>query len=60
MFKEEFDMSDNNNMKSVIFGWVMLAGAYVLGRKHGREKCMSDVKDVVLNRLIKEKEEKGS
>lgn len=53
-------MSDNNNMKSVIFGWVMLAGAYVLGRKHGREKCMSDVKDVVLNRLIKEKEEKGS
>ena len=53
-------MRVNTNMKSVIFGWFMLAGAYVLGRKHGHDKCASDVKDVLFKELIKEKEEKGS
>lgn len=56
--------NNNNNVKSAIFGWVLLAGAYVLGKRHGREKCISDVKDVVLKEFIdekkKEKEEKGS
>lgn len=51
---------NDNNMKSVIFGWVMLAGAYVLGRKHGWEKCASKVKDVMLKNLIEKNEEKGS
>ena len=60
MLKEEFDMNNNTNMKSVIFGWIMLAGAYVLGRKHGHEKCANEVKDVLLKGFIKEKEEKGS
>lgn len=59
MLKEEFEMS-NNNAKSVVLGWVMLAGAYVLGRKHGWMKCASEVKDVILKNLIEEKEEKGS
>lgn len=53
-------MNDDTNMKSVVVGWLALAAAYVIGRKHGKEKCMSDVKDVVLKRLIDEKEEKGS
>ena len=55
-------MNDNTNMKSVIFGWVMLAGAYVIGRKHGWAKCASDVKDVMLKKFIEdeEKKEKGS
>lgn len=53
-------MNNNTNMKSVIFGWIMLAGAYVLGRKHGHEKCANEVKDVLLKGFIKEKEEKGS
>lgn len=51
----------NNNAKSVILGWVMLAGAYVLGRKHGWTACASEVKDVMLKHFIDEKkEEKGS
>ena len=58
--KEVFDMENKTDIKSVILGWAMLAGAYILGRKHGREKCAGDVKDVMLKRLIKEKEEKGS
>jgi hypothetical protein len=59
--KEEFDMNNDNNMKSVIFGWIMLAGAYVIGRKHGRKDCISEVKDIVLKQFIDEKKvEKGS
>ena len=56
-------MSDNTNMKTVIFGWITLAGVYVLGRKHGREKCVSEVKDIALKQFIdekKKKEEEGS
>lgn len=56
-------MNDNTNMKTVILGWITLAGVYVLGRKHGREKCVSEVKDIALKQLIdekKEKEAKGS
>ena len=52
-------MSDNN-MKSAIFGWVMLAGAYVLGRKHGWNKCANGVKDLMLKQFIEKNEEKGS
>ena len=52
---------NNTNMKSVIFGWIMLAGAYVLGRKHGRKDCISEVKDILLKQFIDEKKaEKGS
>lgn len=53
----------NNNVKTVIVGWVTLAGAYVLGMKHGRKNCISDVKDILLKQFIDEKqkkEEKGS
>ena len=53
-------MDKSNSVKTAIFGWVMLAGAYVLGRKHGWTKCASEVKDVMLKKLIEEKEEKGS
>lgn len=54
-------MNDNNNIKSVIVGWAMLAGAYVLGRKHGWNKCIGKAKDILLKQLIDEKkEEKGS
>ena len=55
-------MNENNSVKSAIFGWVLLAGAYVLGKRHGREKCMGDVKDAMLKGFIEEKkkEEKGS
>lgn len=55
-------MNDGNNMKSVVFGWLMLAGAYMLGKRHGREKCKNDIKDVMLKGFIEkaEKEEKGS
>lgn len=56
-------MSDNTNMKTVILGWITLAGVYVLGRKHGREKCVSEVKDIALKQFIdekKKKEEEGS
>ena len=61
MIKEEFEMNSNNNTKTVILGWITLAGAYVLGRKHGREKCVGEVKDFVLKQFIDEKkEEKGS
>ena len=60
-FKEEFDMNNNNNMKTVIIGWLTLAGAYVLGRKHGRKDCISEVKDILLKQFIDEKKaEKGS
>ena len=62
-FKEWFDMSNNNNIKTVIMGWVTLAAAYALGRKHGRKDCISEVKDIALKQLIdekKEKEAKGS
>ena len=59
--EEEFDMNENTGIKSVILGWAMLAGAYILGKKHGREKCINEVKDVVLKGFIDEKkEEKGS
>jgi hypothetical protein len=61
MFKEEFMMENGNNAKTAIFGWVVLAGAYLLGRKHGWTKYASEVKDVLLEQLInKEKEAKGS
>ena len=56
-------MSNNNNIKTVIMGWVTLAAAYALGRKHGRKDCISEVKDIALKQLIdekKEKEAKGS
>lgn len=53
-------MNDNTNMKSVIFGWLTLAVAYVIGRKHGREKYRNDVRDSLLKKLIEENEEKGS
>ena len=54
-------MNENTGIKSVILGWAMLAGAYILGKKHGREKCINEVKDVVLKGFIDEKkEEKGS
>ena len=51
-------MSDNTNVKSVILGWVALATAYVIGRKHGRKDCISDVKDIALKQLIEERKEK--
>ena len=53
-------MNDNGNMKTVILGWITLAGVYVLGRKHGRDKCKNDIKDVLLKQLIEEKKQKGS
>lgn len=53
-------MDNNTNMKSVILGWVMLAGAYILGKRHGREKCINECRDKLLKKIIEEKEEKGS
>lgn len=55
-------MNDKTDMKSVITGWVVLALAYMLGKKHGYGKCVSEVKDIALKGLIdeKKKEEKGS
>lgn len=51
----------NNNVKTVIIGWVTLACAYGLGMKHGRKNCIGDVKDILLKQFIDEKKaEKGS
>lgn len=53
-------MSNNTNTKAVIIGWITLAAAYVLGRKHGRKDCIGEIKDIALKQLIEEKKEKGS
>lgn len=60
MLEGEFKMNEGNNVKTAIFGWVMLAGAYVLGKKRGYDKCKSDVKDVLLEVFIDKEKEKGS
>lgn len=51
-------MNKDTDMKSVVIGWIALAAAYVIGRKHGRAKCIGEVKDIVLNKFIEEKKEK--
>lgn len=53
-------MSNNNDVKSVFVGWLALAVAFVCGKKYGYNQCASKVKDVMLKKLIEEKEEKGS
>ena len=58
IFKEEFDM--NKDVFGTVVGLAMLAGAYLVGKKHGRKDAFGDVHRTLLESIVnaKEKEKK--